>query len=206
MDAYTKFCQTSIVENLKTRMKTAAATQGLTSNTMLKIVETILASDEVRNALKPAFDTPKSSTAAAPASKTKGTRAKADKKTSDKTKTPNWQNIWTSKDRGGRAAFPKDYEEIKKSLPDKTSHFVIMSKLRDKKEKDGGWKKWWEELKEKGENVPKDPPSDRKPKDKLAKDDATTLAAAATKEATNEDKENIDAEEEEEDDDGDDSK
>ena len=154
MEAYTSFVKTQIIEEMKTQLKESKEKN---LGAISKILDGIFSDEKVSKVLVVAFETPKASTTVTTVSKTK--------KGEDKVKSPNWQSIWISKDRGGRQMFPKDYDELKKELGEKTSHFVIMSHLRTRKEKDGGWVKWYKGLLKKGENVPKDPPSDRKPKE-----------------------------------------
>ena len=153
MDSYTSFVKTHIIEEMKSQLKESKEKN---LGAISKILDGIFSDAKVAKVLVTAFETPKASVTVV-VSKTK--------KGEDKVKSPNWQSIWISKDRGGRQMFPKDYDELKKELGEKTSHFVIMSHLRTRKEKDGGWVKWYKGLLKKGENVPKDPPSDRKPKE-----------------------------------------
>lgn len=172
MDTYNDFCQRQILEPLNAKMKGAG--KGLGSKRLIEIMEEVMNSPEVTQVLIKAFESAPPKTKSKALKEPKQPKVKAE---GAKPRSPNWQNLWAAKDRGGRAAFPEDYDRIKKSLGDKVSHFVVLSQLRDLKEQDGGWKQWWEALAAKGENVPKEPPTVRKTGNQT--DNATLTTEAA---------------------------
>ena len=75
------------------------------------------------------------------------------------TRRPNWQSIWSSRDRGGWAAFREDYDDIRTRYSN--NHFVILSRLRDRVEADGRFEMWWRHIMETDPEAPRQPPERR---------------------------------------------
>lgn len=85
--------------------------------------------------------------------------------TSDKPVMRNWNDIWASKEYGGKITFPQEYQHIKDNMTQKFNYFIILNLLKKKIETeydDNGinkYEKWWTNLQSSGAPVPKEPPT-----------------------------------------------
>jgi hypothetical protein len=103
------------------------------------------------------------------------TTAKKVTKSDDEKKLDTWNRIWVSKQYGGKTSFPKDYDRIKEEAEQsggKMTSFQILSRLRtelEEEEDQTRWTEWYKKVQKDNDHAPKDPPTNRKPKEEKKK-------------------------------------